>query len=111
MACKFTVTIDYPDGKNHNQYLSWFEETIGSDKFAILTYRLSDENELDTSGDRKSIRVDNGYNVIQTNYYRYETHASAMHTDLTILLQSLGEYLVISDIETITEAEYTSIET
>lgn len=110
MSYKFTVTIDYPDGKNHNQYLSWFEETIGADKFASLTYRLSDEKELDISGDRKSTRVDNGSNVIQTNYYRYKTHASAMHKDLTMLLQSLGEYLVISDIETITQAEYKSIE-
>jgi len=110
MPYKFTVSIDYPDGKNHDQYLSWFEETIGSDQFTSITYRLSDEKELDISGDRKSTRVDNGSNVLQTNYYRYKAHASDMHNDLTMLLQSLGEYLVISDIETITQAEYKSIE-
>jgi hypothetical protein len=108
MAYKFSITIDYPDGKTHDQYLVWFEEKIGSPTFTKLLDRLVDEEELVTSDNRKTTRIDDGCRVVQTNYYRYENHASAMHYDLTMLLQSFDEYLVISDIETITEVEYNS---
>lgn len=107
MAYKFTVTIDYPQSSpSPEQYRLWVQETLGSTLFNNLESRLVDEYDINGGDDRKTIRVDNGSNITQTNYYLNEDQASDMHLDMSTLLESLGGLALVSDMETITVEEY-----
>ncbi len=106
MAYKFSITIDYPQPKSRSEYRTWLEETIGSTAFDNLEILLNDD---DTRTDGKRTRVDNGLNITATNYYLKKDRANDMRLAISTLLEPLDELLLVSDIETMTLAEYNAI--
>jgi hypothetical protein len=106
MAFKFSITIDYPQPKAGSAYMTWLKEIIGPTEFGKLEILLEDEYIRD---DTKNTREDNGLYIIATRYYLKESRANDMHLAISTLLKPLGESLLISDVETITVAEYNSI--
>ena len=106
MAFKFSITIDYPQPKSGSEYLAWLKEIIGQTGFNDLETLLGEEYIRD---DTKNNREDNGLYITATRYYLKESRANDMHLAISTLLKPLGESLLISDIETITVAEYNAI--
>lgn len=106
MAFKFKIIIDYPEELNHEMYLKWLADTIGNETFIELATMLDNDH---NTGNMKFDRVDNTLDVTMWRYYTDETQAIDMHNSISTLLENIGVKLLISDILTITDAEYDAV--